>query len=46
MTALAERVKKAGVPIFRELGPGAYGLSIYIRDPDDNIIEIFEKTPR
>ncbi len=45
VTAFAERVKKAGVPIFRELGPGAYGLTIYIKDPDNNIIEIFEKNP-
>ncbi len=42
----AQRVKEAGVPIFRDLGPGAYGLTIYVKDPDGNIIEIFEKNPR
>lgn len=40
--ALAERVKSRGVKILKELGPGAYGLTIYVEDPDGNKIELFE----
>ncbi len=46
VAGFAKRVKEAGVSIFRDLGPGAYGLTIYVHDPDGNIIEIFEKNPR
>lgn len=40
--ALAERIKASDTVIERDLGPGAYGLTIYVRDPDGNIIELFE----
>lgn len=40
--ALDEKARAAGVPFERELGPGPYGLTIYLRDPDGNIVELFE----
>ena len=39
---LAARIRGADVPILRELGPGAYGMTIYVADPDGNKIELFE----
>lgn len=39
---LSERVRDAGVRVLQELGPGAYGLTIYVADPDGNKIELFE----
>lgn len=39
---LATRIRDAGVPILKELGPGAYGMTIYVADPDGNKIELFE----
>ena len=39
---LAKRARKARVPIVRGLGPGAYGLTIYLADPDGNTVELFE----
>jgi ureidoacrylate peracid hydrolase len=40
--ALNARLKKAGIAFERELGPGPYGPSIYVKDPDGNIVELFE----
>ncbi len=40
--ALSARLKKAGVVFDRELAPGPYGLAIYVKDPDGNILELFE----
>jgi ureidoacrylate peracid hydrolase len=40
--ALAIRLKYADVKFFRELHDGIYGLTIYIADPDGNMIEFFE----
>ncbi len=40
--ALNTRLKEAGVSFERELGPGPYGRAIYVRDPDGNIVELFE----
>ncbi|HEY1723894.1 MAG TPA: isochorismatase family protein [Steroidobacteraceae bacterium] len=40
--ALGRRLKEAEVVFERELGPGPYGLAIYVRDPDGNILELFE----
>jgi len=42
VTALAARARKAKVPVVKDLGPGAYGLTIYLSDPDGNTIELFE----
>ena len=39
---LAARLKRAGVGVVRELGPGPYGLAIYVKDPDGNTVELFE----
>lgn len=43
--ALSRRLKEAGVVFDRDLGPGPYGLAIYIRDPDGNTLELFEPAP-
>jgi ureidoacrylate peracid hydrolase len=40
--AISERLEKAGVKFFRELHDGIYGLTIYIADPDGNMIELYE----
>lgn len=40
--ALAGKVKQAGVEFVRELGPGPYGRTIYIKDPNGNIVELYE----
>ncbi len=42
VAGMAERLKAAGTPFVRELGPGPYGLTIYVNDPDGNIVELFE----
>lgn len=42
VAALASRIRKAKVPVVRRLGPGAYGLTIYVKDPDGNTVELFE----
>ncbi len=44
VAALAARIRDAGAPILRELGPGAYGTTIYVADPDGNKIELFEES--
>jgi ureidoacrylate peracid hydrolase len=40
--ALGRRLKEAGVVFDRELGEGPYGPAIYVRDPDGNVLELFE----
>ena len=42
LTGLNRRLKEAGVVFDREIGAGPYGQAIYIRDPDGNILELFE----
>jgi len=42
LEALNQRLKQAGVEFERDLGPGPYGTAIYIKDPDGNILELFE----
>lgn len=39
---LAERVKRAGHRIVRGPGPGPYGYTVYVADPDGNEIELFD----
>jgi ureidoacrylate peracid hydrolase len=39
---IAARLKQADVKFFRDLHDGIYGLTIYIADPDGNMIELFE----
>jgi ureidoacrylate peracid hydrolase len=40
---LAERAADAGVDVVRGPERGAYGLSLYVSDPDGNQIEVFEE---
>lgn len=40
---LAERVRAAGAVILKEPGPGPYGFTVYVGDPDGNRIELFEE---
>lgn len=44
--AIAERAKVAGVEIVRGPGPGPYGHTVYLRDPDGIEVELFETTPQ
>jgi ureidoacrylate peracid hydrolase len=39
--ALAERARASGAVILKEPGPGPYGLTVYVADPDGNRIELF-----
>jgi catechol 2,3-dioxygenase-like lactoylglutathione lyase family enzyme len=41
--AISERLKQADVKFFRDLHNGIYGLTIYIADPDGNMIELYEE---
>ena len=40
-----QRVAEAGHRIVRPLGPGPYGLTVYVADPDGNEIELYETAP-
>jgi ureidoacrylate peracid hydrolase len=40
---LAERARRSGIPIVSGPEPSAYGLSLYLVDPDGNKIEVFEQ---
>ncbi len=44
--AISERLHNAGVRFFRELHDGIYGLTIYVADPDGNMIELYEEDAR
>ena len=39
---IAERARARGVSILKEPGPGPYGHTLYLGDPDGNRIELFE----
>ena len=39
---LAGRVRRAGFDILRDPGPGPYGLTVYVADPDGNEVELIE----
>lgn len=41
VAALAERLRADGVEIAAGPQPSAYGVSLYLRDPDGNTVEIF-----
>ena len=41
--ALAARLKAAQVKFDRDLHDGIYGLTIYVFDPDGNMIELYEE---
>jgi ureidoacrylate peracid hydrolase len=38
---LADRARSAGVTIVRGPEPSSYGLSLYLSDPDGNVVEVF-----
>jgi predicted enzyme related to lactoylglutathione lyase len=40
---LAEHARKNGIQIVRGPEPSAYGVSLYLSDPDGNQIEVFEE---
>lgn len=39
---IASRARQEGVPILKEPGPGPYGHTVYLADPDGNRVELFE----
>jgi len=41
IAALAERAAAAGVAIVRGPEPSSYGTSLYLTDPDGNVVEVF-----
>ena len=41
VAALADRARSEGVTVVRGPEPSAYGLSLYLADPDGNVVEIF-----
>src|SRR5437660_10713525 len=41
--AVSARLKAAGVKFDRKLHDGIYGLTIYVYDPDGNMIELYEE---
>jgi ureidoacrylate peracid hydrolase len=40
--AIAKRLKAANVKFDRDLHDGIYGLTIYVFDPDGNMVELFD----
>lgn len=46
VAAIATRLKSAGVKFDRDLHDGIYGLTIYVFDPDGNMIELYEECAR
>jgi ureidoacrylate peracid hydrolase len=44
--AIAARLKAANVKFDRDLHDGIYGLTIYVFDPDGNMIELYEEGAR
>ena len=43
LPAIAARLKSAQVKFDRDLHDGIYGLTIYVFDPDSNMIELYEE---
>jgi catechol 2,3-dioxygenase-like lactoylglutathione lyase family enzyme len=44
--AVAARLRAANVKFDRDLHDGIYGLTIYVFDPDENMIELYEEGAR
>jgi catechol 2,3-dioxygenase-like lactoylglutathione lyase family enzyme len=40
---IAERAEAAGIEVLKGPGPGPYGLTVYLGDPDGNKIELFSE---
>lgn len=38
---LAERAEAEGIEVLKPPGPGPYGLTVYLADPDGNKVELF-----
>ena len=38
---IARRARDEGVTVYKDVGPGVYGLTVYLGDPDGNRIELF-----
>ena len=38
---LAERAEAEGIRVLKPPGPGPYGLTVYLEDPDGNKVELF-----
>jgi ureidoacrylate peracid hydrolase len=38
---LARRAPEEGITVLKDVGPGVYGLTMYLADPDGNRIEVF-----
>ncbi len=38
---IARRALEEGVTVYKDVGPGVYGLTVYLGDPDGNRIELF-----
>jgi ureidoacrylate peracid hydrolase len=43
VAAVAARLRAANVKVDRDLHDGIYGLTIYVFDPDNNMIELYEE---
>lgn len=43
VAALADRCERARARVIKPLGPGIYGQTIYVADPDGNTVELFEE---
>ena len=43
VAAVASRLRAANVKFARDLHDGIYGLTIYVYDPDGNMIELYEE---
>jgi len=41
--SVAARLKRANAKFDRDLHDGIYGLTIYVYDPDGNMIELYEE---
>jgi ureidoacrylate peracid hydrolase len=44
--AIAARLRQANVKFDRDLHDGLYGLTIYVYDPDGNMIELYDETAK
>jgi ureidoacrylate peracid hydrolase len=44
--AIAKRLKAANVKFDRDLHDGIYGLTIYVYDPDGNMIELYDESAK
>jgi ureidoacrylate peracid hydrolase len=45
VSALADRARAEGVTVLRGPEPSSYGVSLYLADPDGNVVEVFGEEP-